>query len=47
VRVAMMWDRFPFAPLIGDSARLELVRAKLRLQCELLRDSLPPVAREV
>jgi Hint domain-containing protein len=47
VRVAMMWDGFAFAPLIGDSARLELVRAKLRLQCELLRDSLPPVAREV
>jgi hypothetical protein len=47
VRVAMMWDSFGFAPLIGDSARLELVRTRLRLQGELLRAAQPPAARRV
>ena len=46
-RVAMVWDSFGFAPLIGDSTLLERVRSKLRLQCELLRHSRVPSATQL
>jgi hypothetical protein len=45
-RVAMVWDSFGFAPLIGDGILLERVRAMLRLQCDLLRHSQVPAVVE-
>ncbi|MDR3535547.1 MAG: Hint domain-containing protein [Acetobacteraceae bacterium] len=36
VRVAMVWQNFGYAPLIGDEATVERARAKLQLQAMLL-----------